>query len=128
MRAIAQSGQIREWLRGLATCGVALSVTLCLQAGAWTAETADPVPMSKTSIILKLDSDEPLAIRTKFQESPPTISVEFPSQRVIGSLPERAAVSKGIIHTITARYEGGSSRRAKRFLRSIQIGLTAPYP
>ena len=95
----------------------------------WAAETADPVPMSKTSVILKLDTDEPLAVRTKFQESPAVISIEFPGQRVVGSLPERASVSKGIIQTITTQYDAaGSSYRAKRFLRSIQIELTASYP
>src|SRR3989338_4734545 len=78
-------------------CGLPL---LLLPAGAGAAETTDPVPMSKTVIILALGSETPLAIRTKFQEQPPSLLLEFPPKRVIGSLPERSTLGRGAIEAI----------------------------
>ena len=109
-------------------------VCVCVAAGSWTlggcpagaAETSSAGALSKTYIVLKLDAGEPVPIRTRFQDSPPTIIIEFPTSRVVGSLPERSIVSKGIIQAITANYdtEGGGQRR---FLRSVHIGLNAAY-
>jgi len=99
------------------------------QAAGLAAETSNPVPMETTSVILRLDATEPLAIRTKFQASPPLVTIEFPAQQVAASLPERAVVSHGVVHTVTARYESsGPMRRAKRSLRSLHIGLRGSYP
>ena len=93
------------------------------------AETADPVPMTKTLITLTVDATEPLKIHSTFQERPPTITLNFSGQRIVGSLPERSTVAKGIIQAITARYEhpAASGTASKRFLRSLQIVLAAPY-
>ena len=113
-------------------------VFLCLAVGASAllrpgqgsaAETIDPVTMGKTLVIVKVDSDQPLDIHTTFQESPPTITIGFPTQRVIGSLPERSVVAKGIIQAITTRYDRTIRPGVppERFIRSLQIVLSAPY-
>ena len=75
----------------------------------WAAETANAVAMSKTLIILKLDAKEPLAVRTSFQDRPPTITIEFPGQQVTSSLPERSVVMKGVVQSIAASYRRGSN-------------------
>lgn len=96
----------------------------------WSAVETSPLAMRKTVVIVKLDSEEPLAIRTTFHERPPTIVVQFPQRRVLGTLPERAATSQGVIQTLWAQYdrrEGGRSG-AKRFLRALRIILRARYP
>jgi hypothetical protein len=102
---------------------------LVAQPHGFAAETTEPLAMSKTLIVLKVDSKEPLPIRTSFQERPPTVEITFPEQRVVGSLPERSTVGKGIIQTIAARYSGriGVSPKTERFLQSLQIVLSAPY-
>jgi hypothetical protein len=106
----------------------ALGGWLIAQAAGWAAETADPVPRETTSVILRLDAEEPLAIRTKFQASPPVITIEFPSQRVGAAIPERATVSHGVVQSVSARYESGPTRRAARSLRSLHISLRGSYP
>jgi len=96
----------------------------------WSAVETSPPARSKTLVVVKLDSEEPLAIRTTFHERPPTIVVEFPPKRVLGTLPERAATRQGVIQAVWAQYdrrEGGRSG-AKRFLRSLRIILRARYP
>jgi hypothetical protein len=85
--------------------------------------------MGKTLITLKVDSEEPLAIRTTFQERPPTIAIDFPQQRVISALPERSTVANGVVRRIEAHYNSsfGGGVKANRFLRSIKIVMQAPY-
>lgn len=91
------------------------------------AETADPVPMRRTYIALTLEAQAPPAIRTSFVGQPPTIVLEFPSQRVIGSLPEHSAVRQGAIQTIETRYSADARHPSTRYIQSIRIGLAAPY-
>lgn len=108
-----------------------------LLAGLWalaphgfTAETADPIEMTKTVMTVTVDSDEPLDIRTSFQDRPPAITLTFPKRRVVGSLPERSTVAKGVIQSIVARYDRSFFRpgaRSQRFLQALQIELSAPY-
>ena len=100
-----------------------------MPAAAGAAETADPVPMTKTLLILKVDAEEPLDVRSTFQERPPTITLNFPGQRVLGALPERFPITKGVLQAITARYEQASISgvASNRALRSLHIVLTAPY-
>ena len=106
-----------------------------LIAAAWlvpsagAAETTDPMPMTKTFLTLKVDAQEPLTIRSTFQERPPTITLTFSGQRVIAALPERSPVAQGVIQAVTARYEGVRAPRtaSRRTLRSLDIVLTAPY-
>ena len=92
------------------------------------AETVDPSATATTVMILKLDSMKPVEIRTRFQEQPPTITIEFPRQRVVGSLPERSTIQEGIIRTILTQYYRGTARQPSRFIRSLQIVLSASYP
>jgi hypothetical protein len=91
------------------------------------AETVDPSATATTVMILKLDSTKPVDIRTWFQERPPTITIEFSRQRVIGSLPERSTIQEGIIRTILTQYYSGRGLQPSRFIRSLQIILSAPY-
>lgn len=97
-------------------------------SGVFATETETPTRMSKTLVVVKLGSAEPVMVRTKFQEKPPTISIEFPGRRIVGSLPERSAISKGVIQTITASYDiKAADTNAERFIRSVQIVLVASY-
>lgn len=105
-----------------------LCAMLAQTGGVAAAETTTPLAMSKTLIVLKLDGQQPLAIRTTFQEVPPMLTIEFPAQRVIGSLPERSTVAKGVIQSIGAQYDAGGGATPKRFIRSLQIALSASYP
>lgn len=93
----------------------------------WAAEITRPASMSKTLIVLKLDSDEPVAVRTTSQTQPPGILVEFPLKRVVGSLPERSAVGQGVIQAIRTQYHNRVEGQPKRFIRSLHIELSAPY-
>ncbi|MBI1991796.1 MAG: PilZ domain-containing protein [Candidatus Omnitrophica bacterium] len=92
----------------------------------WAAETADPIAMSHTLIVLTVGSKAPLAVRTSFKKNPPTITIALPRQQVTSSLPERSTVAKGPIQTIAARYEIDPNAQ-KRFLESLQIVLSASY-
>ena len=91
------------------------------------AETVDPTATGTTVMILKLDSTKPVDIRTHFQEQPPTITIEFPRQRVVGSLPERSTIQQGIIRAIRTQYHSGTGLQPSRFVQSLQIVLSAPY-
>lgn len=110
---------------------IGFSVMLSLVVGSvrgQAAETTDPVPMSKTVVALKVDSEEPIAIQTRAEERPPVIVITFPPHRVIGALPERSTLRQGAIKTITTRYESGAGGSGStRFIRSMEIGLSAPY-
>ena len=97
-------------------------------SSAFATETETPTRMSKTLVVVKLGSPEPVMVRTKFQEKPPTISIEFPGRHIVGSLPERSVVSKGVIRAITASYDAKTTdAKAERFIRSVQIVLVASY-
>ncbi len=101
-----------------------------LPPGGFAAETSDPVMMTKTVVVIAVDSAEPLDLRSSVQERPPVITLTFPKRRVVGSLPERSSFTRGVIRTIAARYDRSLRPRAsaKRFLHALQIGLSAPYP
>ncbi len=116
---------INRWVFiALSACGWGL---LGGPTSASAVETTTPIPMSKTLLVLKLDAEDPLAIHTTFQEHPPTLTIEFPAQRVVGSLPEHAVVAKGVIQTIEARYSKGPGPLSQRFIQSVQIELSASY-
>lgn len=102
-------------------------VLACLHINAaWAAQPPDPSPMATTLIALQVDAEKPVAVRSRFQESPPVIMVDFPSRRVIASLPEQSLIAKGVVRSITARYESGRPQ-APRYLRSLHIALSASY-
>ena len=126
MRAIAHRIRARwQWVALLSP----LVGTCLAQPTGFAAETADPVPMTKMLVVLKINSEKPVEVRTSFQERPPTITIRFPDQRVIGSLPERSTVTQGVIQSITARYTKGprAGAESSRFIQSLQIVLSAPY-
>lgn len=91
------------------------------------AETADPVPMRQTYLALTLESDKPVITRTQFLDTPPTIILEFPGQRVIGSLPEQSAIQQGVIHAIKTQYSQDAAHPSQRSIQAIHIVLSAPY-
>ncbi len=121
-RRRSMPGTMRVALAAGAACWLALG-------GAWAAETTDPVEMSKTVVVLKLDTIEPLTIRSRSQEHPPVVTIEFPGRRVTGTLPERSVIHKGVIQAIFTRYDEDrpSGRASMRTIRSIQIALSEPY-
>ena len=107
---------------------VAALWTVAASGQALAAETVNPETMSKTWVVLKLDSDEPLSLRTTSQAQPPSILLEFPAKRVIGSLPDRSIVGTGVIRTILTNYQENADRPTQRFIRTVQIVLSASYP
>jgi hypothetical protein len=92
------------------------------------AQTPEPLKRHQTSIVLKLDSPQPLAIHSSFHARPPTITIDFPLQRVVGALPEHSVVGRGIVKTISARYYKSAEAAPKRFLQSLDIALSSSYP
>ncbi|MBI2104847.1 MAG: PilZ domain-containing protein [Candidatus Omnitrophica bacterium] len=109
---------------------LAAAAAWALPRGGFAAETSDPVTMTKTIVVIAVDSKEPLDVRSDAKERPPVITLTFPKRRVMGSLPERSSFAKGVVRTIAARYDRSLRPRksAKRFLHALQIGLSAPYP
>ena len=111
----------------LVAMGAAWALLPTAAPQAWAAEVVDSAPMTTTLVVLAVDAKEPVPVRTEFRQQPPTITVEFPKRRILGALPERSTIAKGVIQAITARYEKRSGPSSTRFIRSIQIGLNAPY-
>ncbi|MBI4003664.1 MAG: restriction endonuclease, partial [Candidatus Omnitrophica bacterium] len=105
----------------------AAGVWLASAAHGFCAETVDPTATSTTVMILRLDSTTPVEIRTRFLEPPPTITIEFPRQRVMGSLPERSTLQAGAIRSILTQYHSGTELQPSRVIRSLQIILSAHY-
>ncbi len=92
------------------------------------AETADPVPMSKTVLIMKVDSLDPVPVQTHVEERPPAIVITFPPRRVVGAMPERSSIARGVIRSIAARYDTmGTRPSAKRFIQAVRVVLSGPY-
>ncbi len=114
----------RRWRA--ASAWVAAAALIAGGRHAAAAETSDPSPVSKTVLVLALDAREPLAVRTKSLASPPAISIDFPGQQVVSTLPERSVINRGPVEAVEAKYARGvSSRRA---LQSLVITLSAAYP
>ena len=83
-------------------------VSIALAAALWGAaapaqgaETVTSARMEQTRVVLRVDLEEPLAVRTRFEQQPPAIIVAFPGQRVLSALPERTQVGQGIVRAIT---------------------------
>ena len=118
----------RVGMRGIMILGVtasALGLAGPRLSGA--AETTTSTPMSKTLIILTLDAPTPMAIRTHTIAQPPGVVIEFPASRVVGALPEHSLISQGVIQSIQTRYQSQSGSSSHRFLKSLQLVLSAPY-
>ena len=90
-------------------------------------ETADPVAMTTTVLVLALDTTGALPVRATFNASPPTIAIEFPGQRVAGSLPERSVIEHGAVQEIITQYAQAPRLRAAGRISSLRIVLSAPY-
>lgn len=91
------------------------------------AQTTDTIEMSSTSLVFSLDAEIPLTPKTSFHEEPPTIVIDFPDQKVVGSLPERSVVNQGPVKLIETKYYRNLSPGGKRFIESVKIILSAPY-
>jgi predicted nucleic acid-binding Zn-ribbon protein len=83
--------------------------------------------MTKTFIMVKLETDRPVTVNSTWSDQPPMISLDFPDQRVIGLLPRHSTFSHGVIQSITAQYSAPSGASSARFIQSLHIFLTAPY-
>ena len=78
-------------------------------------------------MVLKIDAASRVPIRTTLTQRPPILTVHFPDRQVLSSLPQRSVIAQGPIRAIIARYDRPVSAKPKRFLRSVQVVLTAPY-
>ncbi len=92
------------------------------------AETDEPTPRARTRIVLRVGADTPVPIASRTTGDPPSIWVEFPARQVVGSLPESTTLREGAIRSITTRYEVEAGDRGRRFIQSVQIALSGPYP
>ena len=106
---------------------VALAGLLPAAVSVFAAETVTSLPMTKTLILLRVDGEGVVPIQSSFRESPPTITLQFPKQRLTASLPERSTLGRGAIQAITAEYGETPTGRSPRFLRAIHVVLAAPY-
>ena len=113
-----------SWRLGFAVLLIASTVAV----RAYAAQTPTPAEKTTTRIIVKVDTEETLNLKTKFQNSPPSITIEFPGRNVIGSLPERSSVQAGAIQAITTEYQHRAGASSSRFIRSLKIVLSGPYP
>ncbi|MBI4597659.1 MAG: PilZ domain-containing protein [Candidatus Omnitrophica bacterium] len=91
------------------------------------AQTNDPSASSTTVIVLTVAAGDQIRWQSSFTEHPPTISIRFPKQHVISSLPERTAVGRGVVQSLTARYDAAAGSRGARFLDAVDIALSGPY-
>ncbi len=83
--------------------------------------------MTTTIIALRLDAKAPVPIKTQSIAQPPSILIEFPPDRVVGSLPERSTVGRGVVRAILTYYHPRDEAQSARYLRSLQLVLSAPY-
>ncbi len=112
--------------RSLVAC-VALACGLALPGEGFAAERVAGSPTKTTQVILTLDTQDTVRIRTRSVEQPPALIVEFPGQQVSGSLPERSVSQHGVISEIRTRYRTPRGRSAMRIIDSVRIELTGPY-
>ncbi|MBI3320221.1 MAG: PilZ domain-containing protein [Candidatus Omnitrophica bacterium] len=95
---------------------------------AWSAETEPELATGKTQLVVKLATDETLSIRSRFQDEPPTIVIEFPPERVVGVLPERSKIQRGVIEAIATSYAPGKQSAETRWIQRLSIQLRRRYP
>ncbi len=91
------------------------------------AQTRDPIPTARTTIALKLASEGPIPFKARKDDGSSQILVEFPANRVLGSLPDQSVVNGGAIKQITTQYYSGEGRQGRRFIRSLAVDMTGPY-
>lgn len=119
------------WLGiGAFACGLVVWAGMAGAAVGQTVGDAETEQATTTQMTLQLDTVEPIVIRTKFLDAPPTIAIEFPRNRVASSLPEHSTIGPGVIRSVAAHYslerlESGAP--AGRFLQGLDIILSGPY-
>ncbi|MBI4323297.1 MAG: PilZ domain-containing protein [Candidatus Omnitrophica bacterium] len=107
---------------------LAAGVGVCgLIAPAWSAETQSTALSRKTQLVIKLAADEVPAVRSRFQDAPPAIIVEFPAGRVAGMLPERSKVQRGVVEEIQTVYASSTKPGQRRWVQALKIILRGPY-
>ena len=93
----------------------------------WSAETQSTALSRRTQLVIKLAANETLAVRSRFQETPPAIIVEFPAGRVAGMLPERSKVQRGVVEEIQTVYASSTKPGQSRWVQALKIILRGPY-
>jgi len=116
------------WRRGLLLLAAGVSVCgLIGIAPVWSAETQSTALSRKTQLVIKLAADEVLAVRSRFQATPPAIIVEFPAGRVAGVLPERSKVQRGVVEEVQTVYASSTKPGQSRWVQALKIILRGPY-
>ena len=110
----------------------AAGVAVCALVGgplrdAAAAETVTETPKTTTQIILSLDTSETIQVRTHLEPQPPVVVIEFPSQPIAASLPERSIIRNGVVSEIQTRYRSTGRRGPLRAIESLRVALTGPY-
>jgi flagellar biosynthesis chaperone FliJ len=95
-------------------------------AAAGTSETLSAAS-TKTKLVLKLRGDERVSMKSRFESTPPTIVLDFPSGRVAGSLPEKSVVGQGIIREIRTAYYASTGAGDPRWVKALSVELAGRY-
>jgi len=117
--------QPRRWI------GICLSGALFAAGGsAWAAQAVSDAVTKTTQLVLTLDRPDAVAVQTRVETDPPALILEFPDERITGSLPERSRVHHGLITGIHTRYHDPTSAEPQfsRAIQSVRIELTDLYP
>lgn len=118
------SASSRVLLRGLTP----LLLVGSAAGAAWAAETQASAPAtSTTQLVIKLATQEQLPIRTRFEQRPPTIVLEFPQDRVAGTLPERSLLRQGVVQEIRTVYASSAPSLEPRWIAALHVRLRGPY-
>jgi hypothetical protein len=95
----------------------------------WGAERSSPITeRATTQLVVRLATEDTLAVQSRFQDSPPTLHIKFPEGRVTGSLPERSVIRRGAIDDIRIAYGETVAPAHTRWIEVLSIRLRAPYP
>ena len=103
---------------------VAATWLMGLNARVLAAEVVTSPALSKTELVMRLATDEPLSVESRFDANPPTIILDFPPRRVVGSLPERSMIQRGGIEGIQTIYAAASRPTESRWIQTMRIRLT----
>ncbi len=113
-------GHLMAWTAGLWLAGqLAAPMT-------WAAET-QASDLATTKLVVKLATEEVLPVRSRTENEPPTIVLEFPPKRIAGALPERSSIPQGAIQEIQTVYAASRPADPTRWIREVRIQLRGPY-
>ena len=119
----------RSSVQRLAFSVLSAACVVGLSHSAWGAERSSPLTeRATTQLVVRLSTDETIAVQSRFQERPPTLHIKFPDGRVIGSLPERSVIRRGAIEEIRTAYGDTMAPTQARWINVLSIRLRAPYP